>query len=378
MNRRHPGGVVILLLAALGLLLAPVPQVRADTGSCQPLDDAGLVAQLVGAPVRTTVMDDELRTMVAQHAGTAVLFGQAVQDAEQVTALIADLDAAAPAGLPPLVAVDEEGGRVSRLGRAGVTVHLPSAREQAAGGTAQQVREGAATLGRQMADLGVDLDLGPVLDVTGAAPDTIIGDRSFSADPALAGAYARAFADGLRDGGVATTGKHFPDHGLTTTDTHTASAPVTVSRQQLRDVHLQPYRIALPALDAIMLSHLRVDALDPTLPVSLSAPAVAFLRAELGFDGVVMTDDLSMQAVADVTDQPTAAVMVVTAGADLVLIGRTADAAGVHAALLTALQEGELPRSRVTTAARRVLALKGMAPADVTCLAGPGHFSRAR
>lgn len=342
------------------------------------LSDPQLVAQVLGAPLRTPTMTPEVADLAAQRVGTVVLLGDAIQSAAQVDALLADLDAVAPAGLPPIVAVDEEGGRVARFGRGGVATHLPSARSQAAAGSPEAVRDAAAGLGAQLAARGVDLNLAPVLDLSAAEAGTIIGDRSFSADPALAGAYGGAFAEGMRQSGVRTSAKHFPDHGLTTTDTHSSVVVVDVTVEALRGAHLEPYRIALPHLDSIMLSHLRIPALDPDLPVSLSPAAVAFLRAELAFDGVVVTDDLSMQAVAAVADQPTAALLAIRAGADLALAGTVEGAGAAHERLLAALDTGELPSSRLREAVVRVLRLRGVTPGQIACMVGPMHYSRSR
>ncbi|WP_370325781.1 glycoside hydrolase family 3 N-terminal domain-containing protein [Euzebya sp.] len=383
-SRRRPAAVLGVLAVLCVTLATPAPATSpAPAAGCARLSDARLVAQLIGAPVRTTTATPEVRAMVADHAGTAVLFGAAIESADQVRALVQDLDEAAPDGVAPLVAVDEEGGRVARFGRAGVTAHLPSARDQAATQTPEQVRAAAAGLAQQLASMGVDLNLAPVADLSDDPATTIVGDRSFSADPATAGAYVRAFAAGMGDGAIATTGKHLPDHGLTTTDTHTASATVDVSVEALAAVHLAPYRRAIDHLDAVMMSHLVVPAIDPDRPFGLSPDAVEFVRTQLGtdgrpYDGVVMTDDLSMQAVAAVADQPTAALTAITAGVDLVLVGSTGAAGPVHSHLLAALEDGTLPRSRVVEAAARVLDLKVDDPAQVACLVGPTHYARPR
>jgi beta-N-acetylhexosaminidase len=375
---RSSAALVVAPLALVAALLTLPPTTVGAQAGCRPLDVAGLAAQVIGTPVRTTAVDEPLRVALAEQAGTAVLFGAAIESAEQVRALVVAMDDAAPDGLPPLVAVDEEGGRVARLGRAGLVPHLPAARDLAAAGTPEDTRAAAAGLGRAMAALGIDLDLAPVLDLTVAPDDTIIGDRSFSGEAAVAGDHAAAFAAGLHDGGVATTGKHFPDHGLTTTDTHTAGAVVDITAEQLAGPHLEPYRRALPHLDAIMLSHLTVTGLDADRPVSLSAAAVAFLRQQLAvdgrpWDGVVVTDDLSMQAVADVADQPAAAVLAVAAGADLVLVGDVAADPAGPAALASPAGAGTIAASRVREAADRVLALKGR---PASCAPAPGHYGR--
>ncbi|WP_108667750.1 glycoside hydrolase family 3 N-terminal domain-containing protein, partial [Euzebya rosea] len=347
-------------------------------GTCQPLSTAQLVAQVIGAPLRSPTADATATTLAAEHAGTVVLLGDAITSAEQVRGLVDTLDASAPAGLPPLIAVDEEGGRVARFGRAGVTVRLPSARQQAVMWSPDELRGRAAELGRQMADLGVDWDLAPVLDLTDAPADTVIGDRSFGTDPSVVGAYGGAFAAGLRDAGLVTNGKHFPDHGLTTVDTHRAVASVEVSREALQQRHLTPYRLADEHLDSVMLSHLRVSSLDPSLPASLSSVAVDFLRDELDWDRALVTDDLSMQAVASVADQPTAALMALQAGVDVLLLGTPDSAAAAHARILSAVDQGALPVERLRQAVRRALALKGIEGAAASCLLGLPPVAEAR
>ena len=376
-RRRIPAVVAVLAVLALlpGVASPPAP---AGAQTCQPLTDAQLVAQVIGAPLRTPVATAAATTLAAEHAGTVVLLGDAITSADQVRGLIDTLDASAPAGLPPLIAVDEEGGRVARFGRAGVTVRLPSARQQAAMWTPDELRGQAAALGGQMADLGVDWDLAPVLDMTAAPADTVIGDRSYGTDPSVVGAYGTAFAAGLRDAGLVTNGKHFPDHGLTTVDTHRDVASVEVSREAIQQHHLAPYRVAADQLDSIMLSHLRVSSLDPSLPASLSAVAVDFLRDELGWDRALVTDDLSMQAVASVADQPTAALMALQAGVDVLLVGTPDGAAAAHARILTALDDGSLPAERLRQAVRRALALKGIEGAAASCLLGLPPVAEAR
>ena len=369
-------GAVFVVLALLLGLPGPLPPAAAQ--ACQPLSSAQLAAQVIGAPLRTPVATAAATTLAAEHAGTIVLLGDAITSAEQVRGLIDTLDARAPAGLPPLIAVDEEGGRVARFGRAGVTVRLPSARQQAAMWTPDELRGQAAALGGQMADLGVDWDLAPVLDLTDAPADTVIGDRSYGTDPAVVGAYGTAFAAGLRDAGLVTNGKHFPDHGLTTVDTHRDVASVEVSREAIQQRHLAPYRLAADQLDSIMLSHLRVSSLDPGLPASLSAVAVDFLRDELGWDRALVTDDLSMQAVASVADQPTAALMALQAGVDVLLVGTPDGAAAAHARILSALDDGSLPMERLRQAVRRTLALKGIEGAEASCLLGLPPVAEAR
>lgn len=373
-SRARPGTVacvrpaVLPAVAALvALLAAPSPAVPAVPG-CAPLTPRQRVAQTVGAPLPGPEADAASRALVAEHAGTVVLLGRSIATAEQVRGLIAALRAEAPARL--LVAVDEEGGRVARFGRAGLAPHLPSARQQAATRSPEQVRALAAQLAAALRGLGVDWNLAPVLDVTDAAAGSVIGDRSYSPDPGVAGSYAAAFAAGLHDGGLLTAGKHAPGHGRTAVDSHLHRPVVDAAVADLARHDLAAYTAALPHLDALMLAHLLVPALDPERPTSLSPAAVRLVRDTLGFDGALVTDDLSMRAITVDTTQPDAALAAVAAGADLALVGDAVAAAAATDRITAAVAAGDLPRTRVQEAVRRVLALKGYAPAEATCLLG--------
>lgn len=276
-----------------------------------------------------------------------------------------DLRAGEPTGL--LVSVDEEGGRVQRI--EGLDGDVPSAREMAATMTVDEVRAVAERRGRVMADHGVTVDLAPVVDVSDQPDRTVIGDRSWSDDPAVVTAYARAYAEGLLAAGVAPVLKHFPGHGQASGDTHEGAA-TTPSLDDLRGRDLQPYADLLPELGpraGVMLGHLDVPGLtEPDTPASLSPATVTLLRDTYGFDGVVLTDDLA--AMASITDRLTpidAAVAALAAGVDLVLLSG-ADVDALLDRMEAAVAAGELDEAAIDASVARVLAWKAVDPCAVT------------
>lgn len=333
--------------------LAPVA-----SGACAlpPLPFRAAQVLLVGIP--GTTADEGGGAAVDAGVGGILLFGGNLVDAAQVRALVADLQARA--AVPLAIATDEEPGRIARLAGAGIIAATPSARSL---GTlpAATIEARARRIGRGMADLGLTVDLAPVLDVTGAAGGGVIGDRSFGADPAVVSRAGVAFAEGLARAGIAAVGKHFPGHGETTVDSHSSLPVVTASVATLRRRALPPFEAAIGAgIPAIMLGHLRVGAIDPSYPTSLSAKAVRLLREDLGFTGLVMTDDLYMGGITDRWDVPTAVELALRAGVDMVILSTSAGVREVTASLVAAVDGGRLPEARLTDAFLRVQRFKGV------------------
>jgi beta-N-acetylhexosaminidase len=237
-------------------------------------------------------------------------------------------EAAARAGsLPPLVAIDEEGGRVTRL--PAPFRPLPPMRRLGALGDPELVRRAGHAVGRALAALGINLDFAPILDVDSNPANPIIGDRAFSSDPVEAARLGLAFARGLADGGVLGCGKHFPGHGDTDLDSHVALPILRHGRARLDAVELAPFaRAAEAGLESLMSAHVVVDALDAGVPATLSRRIVTdLLRGELGYDGVLFSDDLEMRAVADRYTPAESGVLAIEAGCDALLVCREVDAA---------------------------------------------------
>jgi beta-N-acetylhexosaminidase len=347
------------------LLPGDVPQ-PTTTAACarEPLTVPERAGQLVmaGIPDATPTAAN---AAVARMVGAIVLQGHNVEDDEQVATLTASLHRAGSHRL--LVAIDEEGGRVSRLGEEEIVVSLPSARVLASSRSVREVRELARRLGARMVELGLDWNLAPVLDVTAADATTVIGDRSYGGDPDLVAAYGRAFAEGLAAAGVLTTGKHFPGHGATDVDSH-ETLPVVGAPLGALEAHLLPYREALPVLDTVMTAHVLFTALDDDRPASLSTAATRLLRQDIGFRGVLITDALEMEALTEMWSIPQAAELAVRAGADMVLVGPFDEVEATIKRLAQAARAGRLPEERLDQAVRRVLALKGYPPPAIDCL----------
>jgi beta-N-acetylhexosaminidase len=334
------------------------------------------VAQLVVVPAIDGHIS-ALDAVIAQGVGGVLILGTASADLGQQ---IADAQHAAP--LPLMVMADQEGGGVQRLGQ--LVASLPWPREMAQTMTAAAVQSAAASMGAQMHALGVTVDLAPVLDVDGGAgpndrnPD---GMRSFSADPATASTYGLAFAAGLRSSGVLPVVKHFPGLGDSTANTDTGPAN-TLPFATLQGGGLQPFRAAISAgLPSIMVANATVPGLT-TGPASLSTAAITgLLRRQLAFSGLVMTDSLSAGAITSAGFAvPDASAAAIEAGADMVLFGSTltpaetallspdhvaASVTSIVQALVSAVQSGHLPSSRVTDAVLHVLAAKAVDPCAV-------------
>ena len=289
--------------------------------------------------------------------GGVIAFPPPGQPADELKDEIASLQRAARrAGRPPLVvAIDQEGGEVRRLPE-GPPDRAPS--ELTAPGDEPVARREGRRTGRFLAELGIDVDLAPVLDVP-ASPSSFISSRAFGADPRVVAANGVAFAVGLQRGGAVPTAKHFPGLGRAVANTDLERSEIDVPRRRL-DEDLAPFREAIArGVPAVMTGHATYDALDPDLPAALSPEVVdGVLRGELGFGGVVITDDLGAGAVRDAMSVPEAAVAAAAAGNDILLLAQTPNAADALAALEKAVERGELDRSGLERSALRVLELK--------------------
>lgn len=251
--------------------------------------------------------------------GGAILFKRNVPDLDAVLRVCDAVRRAAPADLPPFLGVDQEGGRVVRL--PAPFLALPPMRVLGEIGDLALVRRAARAVGAELAAAGFNLDFAPVLDVDSNPDNPVIGDRSFGRDPRTVMRAGVAFLQGLQDKSVLACGKHFPGHGDTTKDSHHDLPVVDLPLERLRAVELAPFRAAAEAgVATLMTAHVVYTALDPKLPATLSPVACTRLRSEIGFGGVLVSDDLEMQAIAARWSVEEAAVQAVAAGCDLLLV----------------------------------------------------------
>jgi len=320
---------------------------------------------LVAGFAGTSLPASMARALAAGERAGVILFRRNVPtDVLDVASLTrATAEAASRSGEPPIVAVDQEGGRVARLGPP--VAGLPPALALGERGPAA-VEAAGATLGSQLATLGFTTPLAPVLDIGTRADSPVIGDRAFGASAEAATRGALAFAAGLRAGGVFPCGKHFPGHGDTTADSHLELPVVEHERARLDAVELAPFRAAVAAgFEALMTAHVVYPALDPRAPATLSrAVATDLLRRELGFAGVLFSDDLEMKAIAARMRVEEAAVAAVRAGCDVVLLCAEDEEAPARAydALVVEAERDAAFRARCEEAAARSVALRRRFP----------------
>ena len=301
----------------------------------------------------------ELRELVP---GGVILFGRNVSTPERTRGLVDAVGAALGNAPPPIVAIDQEGGRVMRL-RRGTTASPSAMAVTAAGDPVLAERLGRAMAG-DLRRIGVNLNFAPVLDLALEPASTVIGTRAYSDSAARAAEFGTAMLRGLQGGGVGATLKHFPGHGATATDSHAGLPIVGAALATLRARELVPFCAGIAAgVRAVMAGHIIATALDPDLPASLSPRVLTgLLRDELGFDGLIVTDCLQMDAIARSVGTARGAVLALAAGADGLTISHDlAVARAARDAIVAAVERGEVPRARLEAASAAMLRFRSAA-----------------
>ncbi|MFI9797775.1 glycoside hydrolase family 3 protein [Streptomyces sp. NPDC052302] len=303
-----------------------------------------------------TTAPDWLLRRLGEGLASVGLFGRNIASSEQLAALTAQLRAERD---DVLVAIDEEGGDVTRLEvRSGSS--FPGNHALGAVDDVELTRQVAAELGRRLAACGVNLNWAPSADINSNPANPVIGVRSFGAGTALAARHTAAYVTGLQSAGVAACTKHFPGHGDTAVDSHHALPRIDADVSVLTERELAPFRAAIAAgTRAVMSAHILVPALDPDRPATLSCAILTeLLRGELGYTGLIVTDGMEMQAIAATYGIERGSVLAIAAGADAICVGGgLADDETVRRlrdALVTAVRSGELPEARLAEAAERV------------------------
>lgn len=314
-----------------------------------------LAASVVVTGVHEQDLDDA--DLAPYQFGGFVLFDRNAASLAELRAFTDRLRKRYP-NAPPILAIDQEGGRVMRV-RNGVSP-MPSAAEL---GATRDTRLAAAVGARCAYDLrraGCNLNLAPVLDLDLDPKNEVIGDRSFGGDAELVTQMARAFARAMEDGGIVATYKHFPGHGATAVDSHESLPVVDADERTLRARDLTPFAAVAPEARAFMTAHVIVTALDPGIPATLSPRILGhLLRNELGFRGVCFTDCLQMRAIANDPGTVEGAVRALRAGADALTVSHDPRlAVAIVERVARAVQEKELPVERLREASARVATLR--------------------
>ena len=301
------------------------------------------------------------------HVGGVILFQDNVGrgSPERVRTMITSLQARSTTsvgGMPLLIAVDQEGGPVVRVGEAATL--FPGAMALGATSSEALVARAAGAVARELRGLGINVNLGPVVDVNSNPANPVIGTRSFGADPATVGRLGAAAIKAQQAVGVVAIAKHWPGHGDASVDSHLELPLLDLDRRHLDTIESPPFRAAVDAgVAGVMTAHLDVPVLTTgegrAMPASLSPRALGELRALVGEDRLIVSDDLEMGAIVDRYGTPGAAVRALTGGTDLLLFRRdAAKARQAHAEMVAAVRRGSIPISRLDDAVRRVLRAK--------------------
>lgn len=328
--------------------------VRPDSldGAGQPTTDNPF--NISGVTALTDAMLDALKTY---PVGGIVMFSQNIHSPKQLTAFNEALQAAA--SIPMFLAVDEEGGRVARLANH-IAFNLPkykSAGSVGASGDASKALSMGTTIGGYLKSYGFNMDFAPVADVNTNPKNPVIGTRAFSSDAAVAAQMAGAMAEGLRQQGIIPVFKHFPGHGDTAEDSHKGIAVSSKTEEEMWECEWLPFYEA-GSLDCVMAGHIAVPAIDNDLTPATMSPRMIteILKGELGFEGLVITDSLEMEAVTDDYSPGEAALSALKAGCDLLLM--PTDLAEAFDAVCEAVRKGDISEESLDDRVRRILQLK--------------------
>jgi len=306
-----------------------------------------------------TEVTPDLRTWMQDYRpGGVILFSRNLLDPEQIATLTNELQTIAGDN-PLLIAIDQEGGRVSRL-PSNFTIFPPAATVAQSGST-DLAYQAAAVTAQELRSVGINMNMAPVLDIHTNPDNPIIGNRAFGTEPEQVSKMGAATIAGLQDHRVLACGKHFPGHGDTSTDSHLELPTVQASRERLEKIELQPFRYAIDhGLQAMMTAHVHYPALDPTYPATLSSTILSgLLRQDLGFSGVILSDDLEMRAILDHGSIGDAAIRSLQAGADMLLICKSRTlATDTFEAIGHALRTQQLDTLQVEASLTRIQAVK--------------------
>lgn len=347
----------------------------ARRAASQPENADHQPGQLLFCGFEGTRLPEDLHDLIAAgRIGGVILFARNIESPEQLLALNREMLRAAPPETPLLIAIDQEGGRVQRL--RGPWTEWPPMREVAASGDPTRSADVARALARELLDLGIALDFAPVVDVDTNASNPVIGDRSFSREADQVALHASHFIKAMQQAGVAACAKHFPGHGDTATDSHLELPLLTHDLERLRAIELPPFQAAVEAgVASIMTAHVLFPELDGDRPATVSRDVMALLRDDLGYDGVVFSDDLEMKAVADHYAPAFLVRGCLEARVDAVLVCRQA---GLRDDVLAHLEAS--PEPLLDEPLRRVQALKrrfAVGPAPLSAITGAAPIDPA-
>ncbi len=327
------------------------------------MSDSELIGQMVMIGFSGSERPPEVtqRLMREYKVGGVILFGWIVSTFAQTEKLVKNIKSYNACGdIPLLIGIDVEGGQVHRLPW---KPYLLSAQKLGQKNSTQAVYDQYKRIGQKLSEIGINLDFAPVLDIAKNTNGTFLGSRMFGSDAGKVSKLVPYAVKGLHDGGVLSMGKHFPGHGETATDSHVSLPVINVDSKTLREYTLKPFQAAVDnGIDAMLVAHLSLPKVDKNI-TSLSPEIItSLLREEMGFSGVVFSDDIRMRSITKSFSVGEAAVRHIEAGGDIVLIGKYYDKQEeVLQSLNAAVKAGRLTRKRLEESVYRILQMKANA-----------------
>ncbi|MBR4992274.1 MAG: beta-N-acetylhexosaminidase, partial [Clostridia bacterium] len=320
------------------------------------------IGQMIIAGFPSLEVDDQARALVSDYqVGNFILFARNMNTAEQVANMCGGLSDMTfeKTGLAPFIAADQEGGLVSRITEGAAL--FPGAMALAAAADEAEIRQVGKNCGEMLRAMGVNVNFAPVLDVNIEPLNPIIGIRSFGDEPQRVADLGSAMAEGMVEGGVIATLKHYPGHGNVAVDSHLDLPTNDTDPALLENTEFLPFKQAFDrGAPAIMSCHIRFPKIDPDLPATLS-PAILtdLLRKKQGFQGLVFTDCMEMEAIQKGWGSAEGAVLAVLAGCDILCISHHVEAVRAACdAIYEAVQSGRIPRARIQETYDRIVAAK--------------------
>lgn len=364
-KQRYGGGRIFLFVLMSAILSARFHTAQAQDDIWAALSLRQRVAQMFMIHLFGPQLTEAGRDFLTEYQpGGLVLLGENIGSPQAITDLTNSYQKTIveAGGLPLLIAVDQEGGPISHL-KEGFTTFPTPALLTATGDYELSYQVGQA-IGDELRAVGINMDLAPVADLETNPNNPIIKRRSFGSYPEMVSQTIAPFIQGMQDSGTLATPKHFPGHGDSATDSHTGMPVIELSRERLEKVELAPFRTAIESqVAAIMVAHIWYPALEPqaNTPASLSPAVVTgLLRQEMGYDGLIVTDALDMDAIDTIYDYPSAVIKAIQAGTDLLISAHISLESQKQAieVVVDAVQTGEIPESRINESLRRIMEAK--------------------
>jgi beta-N-acetylhexosaminidase len=318
------------------------------------------IGQMIFAGISGTTMDTDAKKLINQlHVGGIIFYKNNFENPTQTVQLVNQIKAENSSNLPLFLGVDQEGGRVTRL--PGALANFPPNKQIGEVNNPEFSYKIGTLLGLELKKIGLNLDFAPVLDINSNPNNPVIGDRSFGNNVEIVSKLGIQTMKGIQSQNVIPTIKHFPGHGDTSVDSHLALPIVNKSLKELMKLELIPFKRAIDqGADVVMVAHILMPELDKNNPASMSKSVITdVLRRQLGFNGVIITDDMTMGAIVEHFDIGKAAVESVKSGSDIILVGHGYDnVEKIRSSLKNAIENGEISQQRINESVERIIKLK--------------------